>query len=95
MIENHDIEHRLNKVMVKLVEQGRLKEAKMVKKAVLKARQAASDAILSVWEEEVDSDNIEFLTNANLVPGDYFWVIWAIDEFENRTRSKQSSFLIQ
>ena len=48
-----------------------------------------------VWQTETDSEKIEFLSDANLSPGDYFWVIWAIDEFENRTRSKQASFIIK
>ncbi|MFZ1292486.1 MAG: carboxypeptidase-like regulatory domain-containing protein [Melioribacteraceae bacterium] len=48
-----------------------------------------------VWQSEVYSADIQFQTNANLLTGEYFWVIWAIDEFENRTRSKPSSFIIK
>ena len=48
-----------------------------------------------VWEKEISSTEIENLTNSNLSSGDYFWVIWAIDEFENRTRSKPASFIIK
>ena len=48
-----------------------------------------------VWQLEINSSEIQYLTNANLSSGDYFWVIWAIDEFENRTRSKPSSFIIK
>jgi len=47
-----------------------------------------------VWHEEISSSEISLLTDANLSSGDYFWVIWAIDEFKNRTRSKESSFII-
>jgi len=47
-----------------------------------------------VWQNEVGSSEIQYLTDPNLSSGDYFWVIWAIDEFENRTRSKPSSFII-
>ena len=47
-----------------------------------------------VWQKEISSAEIQYLTDANLSSGDYFWVIWAIDEFENRTRSKPSSFII-
>lgn len=48
-----------------------------------------------VWEKEISSTEIEHLINSNLSSGDYFWVIWAIDEFENRTRSKPASFIIK
>lgn len=48
-----------------------------------------------VWEKEIPSSEIELVTNAFLSSGDYFWVIWAIDEFENRTRSKPASFIIK
>jgi hypothetical protein len=48
-----------------------------------------------VWNYELSSDKIEHLTDANLGTGDYFWVIWAIDEFKNRTRSKPASFIVK
>ena len=48
-----------------------------------------------VWNNELSSDKIEHLTDANLRTGDYFWVIWAIDEFKNRTRSKPASFIVK
>lgn len=48
-----------------------------------------------IWQNEVNSTNIQFQTNTNLSSGDYFWVIWAIDEFNNRTRSKPASFIIK
>ena len=48
-----------------------------------------------VWKNEISSTNIQNLTNTNLSSGDYFWVIWAIDEFDNRTRSKPASFIIK
>ncbi len=47
------------------------------------------------WQKEISSSEIQYLTDANLPSGDYFWVIWAIDEFENRTQSKESSFIIK
>ncbi len=47
-----------------------------------------------VWQKEINSSEIQFQTNINLSSGDYFWVIWAIDEFGNRTRSKPSSFVV-
>ena len=48
-----------------------------------------------IWEKELTSNQIDYVTDANLSSGDYFWVIWAIDEFENRTRSKPASFIIK
>ncbi|MCB0731414.1 MAG: carboxypeptidase-like regulatory domain-containing protein [Ignavibacteriae bacterium] len=48
-----------------------------------------------VWQKEINSTEIQHQSNANLNSGDYFWVIWAIDEFQNRTRSKPSSFIIK
>jgi hypothetical protein len=47
-----------------------------------------------IWQKEINPSEIQFQTNANLSRGDYFWVIWAIDEFGNRTRSKPSSFVV-
>lgn len=48
-----------------------------------------------VWERELTSDKIQHSVDSQLPSGDYFWVIWAIDEFENRTRSKPSTFIIK
>lgn len=50
---------------------------------------------LLMWEKELSSVEIQYETDANLTSGDYFWVIWAIDEFKNRTRSKPSSFIVK
>ncbi|MCB0749038.1 MAG: hypothetical protein KDC90_16380 [Ignavibacteriae bacterium] len=47
-----------------------------------------------VWQKEIISSEIQYLTDVNLSSGDYFWVIWAIDEFENRTQSKPASFIV-
>ena len=48
-----------------------------------------------VWQKEINSNEIQYITDANLPSDDYFWVIWAIDEFENRTRSKPASFIVK
>jgi hypothetical protein len=48
-----------------------------------------------VWQKEISSNEIQYLADVNLSSGDYFWVNWAIDEFENRTRSKPASFIIK
>lgn len=50
---------------------------------------------LLMWDKELSSTEILYEADANLPPGDYFWVIWAIDEFKNRTRSKPSSFIVK
>jgi hypothetical protein len=49
-----------------------------------------------VWHEESLPDSLfEYTVDSTLIPGEYFWVIWAIDEFGNRTRSKPASFQVQ
>ncbi|MCB0745189.1 MAG: hypothetical protein KDC67_14875, partial [Ignavibacteriae bacterium] len=47
-----------------------------------------------IWQKEIASTEIQYLTDAYLSKGDYFWVIWAIDEFGNRIQSKPASFII-
>lgn len=48
-----------------------------------------------VWEKyKIDSQLSSFVVDTVLLPGEYFWVIWAIDEFKNRTRSKPASFVV-
>ncbi len=63
-------------------------------KYLLEIKTDERPAIL-VWQKEISSNEIQYLTDANLSSGDYFWVIWAIDEFGNRTRSKEASFIIK
>ncbi|MBZ0198230.1 MAG: hypothetical protein K8H86_00065 [Ignavibacteriaceae bacterium] len=49
-----------------------------------------------VWQtENISSDSISYKINQSLSPGEYFWTIWAIDEFSNRTRSKPATFTLQ
>jgi hypothetical protein len=48
-----------------------------------------------LWQQEISSEEIQFEATVNLTSGDYFWVNWAIDEFDNRTRSKPSSFIVK
>ncbi|MBK6913537.1 MAG: hypothetical protein IPH11_07675 [Ignavibacteriales bacterium] len=49
-----------------------------------------------VWQKEnISSSEISVLTDSSLTSGDYFWVIWAIDEFLNRSRSKPATFRIE
>jgi hypothetical protein len=48
-----------------------------------------------VWEKEyVSSDLNSILVEQDLPNGDYFWVIWCVDEYGNSSRSKPASFTI-
>jgi len=48
------------------------------------------------WEKSnLSKDDIEALTEINLSVGNYFWVIWCVDDFQNRTRSKPATFTVQ
>jgi hypothetical protein len=48
-----------------------------------------------VWQsDEVPQDSTEFTVDQDLSAGEYFWVIWAVDEFQNRVRSKPASFRV-
>jgi hypothetical protein len=49
-----------------------------------------------VWKKEnISKDSIELVPDINLSPGEYFWVIWCIDDFGNRSKSKPASFVVQ
>ncbi len=49
-----------------------------------------------IWQKGYLDNNLTSYTGEmNLPPGEYFWVIWAIDEFGNRTRSKPASFIVK
>ncbi len=49
-----------------------------------------------VWQEDnISSDDISITVNTALPAGNYFWVIWCIDDFLNRTRSKPASFIVE
>ncbi len=49
-----------------------------------------------VWQaDDVSSDEISFKVDTTLPGSNFFWVIWAIDEFKNRTRSKPATFVIE
>lgn len=49
-----------------------------------------------VWQNDALSSNEISLTVTESFPeSNFFWVIWAVDEFKNRTRSKPSTFVIE
>ncbi len=48
-----------------------------------------------IWEKnEVSSDSISTQVTDSIPSGEYFWVIWAIDNFNDMSRSKPASFNI-
>ncbi len=48
-----------------------------------------------VWEKkDISPDDISIEITDSLQSGEYFWVIWCIDEFQNRSRSKPATFII-
>ncbi len=48
------------------------------------------------WEKQnISKDDIEAIPEITLPAGDYFWVIWCIDDFQNRARSKPATFTVQ
>ncbi len=45
------------------------------------------------WQRDnIHQDSTRFTLEAELDTAEYFWVIWGIDEYLNRTRSKPASF---
>jgi hypothetical protein len=49
-----------------------------------------------VWSKDfVSRENVDITPDINLAPGNYYWVIWGIDDFQNRSRSKPASFTVQ
>ncbi|MCX6175024.1 MAG: hypothetical protein NTZ27_09760 [Ignavibacteriales bacterium] len=48
------------------------------------------------WEKQkISKDDIEAITEINLPAGNYYWVIWGIDDFQNRAQSKPATFNVQ
>ncbi|MFA3783605.1 carboxypeptidase-like regulatory domain-containing protein [Melioribacteraceae bacterium 4301-Me] len=49
-----------------------------------------------VWSKDnISQDAINYIVDQSLQTGDYFWVIWCVDEFKNKSRSKPASFVVQ
>ncbi len=40
------------------------------------------------------SESISYAQETPLAPGEYLWVVWCVDEFQNRSRSKPASFIV-
>ncbi len=50
----------------------------------------------SYWERtNISKEDIELTMPTDLPVGDYYWVIWCIDDFENSARSKPASFSVR
>ncbi len=48
-----------------------------------------------VWHREgVPADSLSIAVDAILPPKEYVWMIWCVDEFSNRSRSKPGSFKV-
>ncbi|RPH98182.1 MAG: carboxypeptidase regulatory-like domain-containing protein [Calditrichaeota bacterium] len=46
-----------------------------------------------VWQKQgISSDSLSTTINTKLEPREYVWMIWCVDEFNNRSRSKPGSF---
>lgn len=43
----------------------------------------------------IPQDSTSVAVTSTLVPGSYFWVIWCIDNYQNRVRSSPASFYIK
>ncbi len=50
-----------------------------------------------VWQKSnISSADIQVVVNTNLISGlNYYWVIWCIDDYQNRSRSKPATFVVQ
>ena len=44
---------------------------------------------------DISKEEVEFTPDIDLPPGEYVWVIWAVDDFQNRARSLYASFIVQ
>lgn len=45
--------------------------------------------------QNISSDSISYQLSTPLSGRDYFWVIWVIDQFQNRSRSLPATFIVQ
>ncbi len=54
-----------------------------------------SNPVLIHTKLNISSDSTSYTLPQTLSDGNYYWVIWIIDQFQNRSRSKQTGFRIQ
>ncbi len=49
-----------------------------------------------IWVKRgISADSTAVTVDASLPDNDYFWVIWCVDEFHNRSRSKPATFTVR
>jgi len=54
-----------------------------------------ANAQLVFRTDGISSDSNSYITDVSLPSRDYYWVIWIIDEFQNRSRSEPAVFIKQ
>lgn len=48
-----------------------------------------------IWEkDDIPADSLSVKVDAELPSGKYYWIIWCVDQFKNRARSKEAKFTI-
>lgn len=48
------------------------------------------------WSKsDISSEDVRLTLDVLLPVGDYYWVIWCVDEFNNQSRSKEASFSVK
>ena len=60
--------------------------------------QIYTDALIPVlkWEKSgISKSDIQLITDISLSAGEYYWVIWSIDDYQNSGISKPVSFIVQ
>ncbi len=49
-----------------------------------------------IWSKDnISSASVNYTVDQQLPPGNYFWVIWCIDNFKDKGSSKPASFVVQ
>jgi len=54
-----------------------------------------NEAQLMRNKENIPADSTSYFMTQNLPQGNYYWVLWIIDKYQNRSRSRQATFRIQ
>ena len=50
---------------------------------------------LAFTADSISSDSVSYQLPASLANGNYFWVIWVVDQFKNCSRSLPATFIVQ
>lgn len=46
-------------------------------------------------QKGISSDSTSYYVKNSLQPRDYYWVLWVVDQFQNRARSKPATFTVK